>query len=526
MRLAGPAGALVLLIAGALSACGSTDERAVAAAPDASSIRGPRDLPYYDVAWAKALTLEAMNARVVSRESVDGLDILSVQYDAFDQPIAASDGARVIRWRQRGALILPPAPLLRGKALAVNVHNDDAGSAEAPRSYVRRAMAVAQAFRIPVLVHGWLPDVLEPIDGRSVHATQDLVMQRLLAAGIESAGDLPMDGSYLFNGNPLAKADMVSLTLLQRLVQQERGSPVEEVAALGISKEGAAHWILGAVDDRVAVLGTGGYYVHDSRETYERYGKDTGWRLPWKGAERPEYDGVRSLFNTFWRFCDWVNETEAGQLVARTTMDPARWYDDIRARHVVVFGDLGIMPTQHDGPWPFWAEVKPLHSLHHPSWRYVRVFGGSGVYMDEQGIDDMGLSMLPHLADLLVNDATLPATPRVDIDQVGDRQVRVRAQAAVSPDLPREALVLYGTSTGHSFRDPEDWHTATMRETATGSWELELPVVPNGQELALMVVVRERVTRGPLQYWRSASSLPIEQFPLPEYDLPGPRWKN
>ena len=526
MRPASARIGVVALVIALLAACSSMFDAAGTHVPAASNIKGPRELPYYDVAWAKALTLESMNARIVSRDAVDGIDILALEYDAFDQPIAAADGVKVVRWRQRGTLILPPAPLPLGKAVTVNVHSDDAGDRNQPHSFVNMGLDIARAFHLPVLIHGWMPDVLTAADGKGVHDTQVLALSRLLAARVEDADKLPMDGRFMFNGNPLAKADMVSLTLAQRLIKRERSRDITEFASLGISKEGAAHWILGALDDRVTVLGPGGYYVHDSKVAYDRYGKDTNWRFPWVGGERPEYDGLRQLFSTFWRVLDWVNTTDAGQLVARTTMDPARWYQDIRARHVVVFGDLGFMPGQHDGPWPFWAENQPLATFTHPSWRYVRVFDGSGVFMDANGIGEMGLSMLPQLADLLVNDAVMPGTPIVEATAIGERQVAITATAAVTPGLPHDALLIYAVSPERGLRDRERWKIVPMAETGPGTWKLALPAIPDSHGLTYMVEVRERATTGELSYWRSASSLPVERFPVPEFDVPGPRWKD
>ncbi len=495
-----------------------------AVSPSAAEIHGPEDLPYYDVAWAKALTLESMNARILSRDTAEGVDIIEVSYDAFDQPIDTDEGVKSIRWRQRGWLVLPQTIMHEGKALALNIHDVDGGDKDNPRSSVGMGVTAARAFGIPVLIHGWRPDVVAEIAGRSFHDTQVLAFDRLLSAHITSADELPMDGRYLFNGNPLAKADMVSLTLLQRLTQQERHDAITQIASLGISKEGAAHWILGAIDDRVTVLGPGGYYAHDARETYERYGGDTGWRFPWKGGDRPEYDGLRALFVAFWKFLDWEDSTEAGRLVARTTTDPAAWYSQIKAKHVLVFGDLGIVPGQHDGPWPFWAENKPLAAFKHPSWRYVRAFDGSGVLMDQQGIDEMGLSMLPQLADLLVNETTLPETPSVAVTEIADRQVSIHASAQMSAGLEHEALLLYAISPERGLRDPETWRVAAMEETAPGVWDLLVPPVPADEGLTFIVVVREKATAGDLTYWRSASSMPMERFPVAQFNLPGPRW--
>lgn len=526
MRATGGLAALTLfLLAGCASVKVASAMRGLpvhAGTPAAAYIRGPRDLPYYDLAWAKGLTLSSMNARVVSRDFVDGIDIIAVEYDAFDQPIAAEVGVKTVRWRQRGWLVLPQTLLHNAKAVAINVHNDVAGDKNNPRSFLGMGIGVAKAFGIPVLIYGWLPDVVASVDGRGFHEAQELAMDRLLAAHIEAADDMPMDGRYLFNGNPLAKADMVSLTLLQRLVQKERGSNITEIGSMGISKEGASHWILGAIDDRITVLGAGGYYAHDAREIYDRYGKDNGWRFPWKGGERPEYDGLRKLFTAFWRFLNWEYSTAAGRLLERTTTDPVNWYSQIRAKHVLVFGDLGLPPNQHDAPWPFWAENKPLATFKHPSWRYVRAFDGSGVMMDQQGIGEMGQSMLPQLADLLVNDATLPGTPAVTVTQIAERQVAVSSKAQVTPGLAHELLLLYAMSAERGLRDREYWHIVPMTEAGPGAWKLQIPAVPAGQGLTLMVVVREKVTVGKLGYWRSASSMPVERFPVPEFNLPGP----
>lgn len=495
--------------------------------PAPSQIHSPKDLPYYDIKWAKSLTLSDMHARIVSRDRLGSFEVLSIQFDAFDQPIVGPKGVQTVRWRQHAALVLPPAPLRVDKALTFNVHDDDFGDKARPRSDVGMALSVAKAFGIPVMIHGWMPDVVKEVDGKIFHDTQDMVMRRLLAAHIEAAKDLPMDGRYLFNGNPLAKGDMVALTLLQRIVAQERGVNIREFASAGGSKEGQSHWILGAVDDRVAVLAPGGLYWHDTREMLERYRKDWNWRFPWKGGDKPEWDGLRSLFQTLWKLSDWILSTEAGQLVARTTTDPASWYSDVHARQVVIFGDLGLTPGQHDGPWPFWAENKPLSSFKHPAWRYVRIYDGSGALMDEKGIDEMGLSLLPQLADALVNDSRLPDTPVVDVKTIAARQVQIRVNVHFAPGLAHEVLVLYAMSAERGLRDRESWHTEQLQASRSGAWSGSLPPVPAGQGLALIVVARERVKAGELSYWRSASSLPIERFPLPQFDNnPGPGWRE
>jgi hypothetical protein len=504
---------------------------AAPAAADPTTYDSPRDLPYYDIKWAKALSLSDMNV-LVTRDQQDGYDILTVEFAAFDQPFATPKGVQNIRWRQRAVLVLPPAALKAGpnvanKALAYNVHDVPFGEKTSPRSYVGINLSIAKAFGIPVMVHGWVPDFMKEIVGESYHGTQETIMRALLKAGIESAKDMPWDGRYLFNGNPLVKGDMVALTLLQRLVKQERGTDVTELASMGNSKEGASHWTLGAVDDRIKVLAPGGCYWQDTAGILDHYSKDLNWRMPWKSAREPAYGSVDDLFNTFYKYADWITSTEAGSVMARTTTDSVNWYDKIYAKHLVVFGDIGLVPGQHDGPWPFWAENEPLSKMKHPSWRYVRIYDADGTLMYEKGIGEMGLSLLPQMADLLINDAVLPGKPTVELSEVAARQIRVTASAPFTAGLEQEVVVVYAISPERGLRDAEYWHIATAQKSKAGTWEAVLPTVPQGQGLTVIVVARERAKAGELSYWRSASTLPVERFPVPQFNSPpGPDWRE
>jgi hypothetical protein len=476
----------------------------------------PRDLlAYYEPDRIKSLRYDDLNVKVLSHDRKDGYDVYRLRFAGFDQLIAGAQGLVKIRWDQWGILVLPPGPLATTKGIACDcaLGLDDANG-------LKMISDISRAYGIPVLSHGPMDDVMKPVDGDGVHGTQDKVMRRLLATGVESAGSLPMDGRYLFNGNPLAKADMVATTLLQRMVERERGSSVTEIAAMGGSKEGASHWIMGALDDRIKVLAPGGYYWHDTAETLKRYEQDLGWKFPWKQDFRPDKDGLDRLFETAWRLGDWMERTEAGKVVARTTFDPASWYDEVLAKHVVVFGDLGLRPEQHDAPWAFWSENEPLSRFKHPSWRYVRMHERRGI------ISEMALDLLPEMAELLMYDITTPTALKYELAKREGGAATLKLQARVADDAPSEALALVGVSPERGLRDSKYWKTVSMRSTGRGQWAVDLPAPPPGHGVAVIAVVRERVQRGSLSFWRSDSTLPIEVVaaPRPAVTKTRPRW--
>ena len=79
------------------------------------------------------------------------------------------------------------------------------------------------------------------------------------------------------------------------------------------------------------------------------------------------------------------------------------------------------------------------------------------------------------------------------------------------------------------LRPRADWKTAALAAVAghPGRFISEmLPEVPQDSALTFMVVVKELVERPPIRYWRSASSLPEERFPLPAHHAKLPSWKD
>jgi hypothetical protein len=495
---------------------GDTRKRGPGDVPDLIS---PRSLPYYDLKWAKALTLEDMKLKVVARARKEGVELIRVSYSAFNQPFAAADGTlKTLPWRQRAVLFLPPAhPDGTAKARQAVIYN--CHDAEGHRLFTEWGVGVAKAFGLPVLIHGWEPDVVKELEGRNYHLTQERLIDRLLQARIERAEDLPMDGRYLLNGWPLVKGDMVSITLLQRLVFQETGGQIEEVGALGISKEGGAHWILGAVDDRIAVLAPGGSAHESWTDLLDHYRRD------WNGS-MPASVGRLPLFEAVLRLGDWLAATEAGHKMDRA-MSPEYWPDQIRARHVLISGDLGAV-GQHDVIWPILAENRFLGRFSHPSWRYVRAYDGSGVSLNDAA-GELGRSLLPHVADLLTLGTRTPSTPKVSVSEESRRLI-VRAECSIDGHLRTEAVLVYIIAQDRNvcLRAKEDWKTTTMILVPgqVGQFASEaLPEVPPDHAITFVVVVKELVERPPIRYWRSASSLPQEQFPRPEHDQKLPSWK-
>jgi hypothetical protein len=274
------------------------------------------------------------------------------------------------------------------------------------------------------------------------------------------------------------------------------------------------------VDDRVAVLAPGGSAHESWRDLMEHYRSD------WHGS-LPASVGHVPLFEEVLRLGDWLTTTEAGRKMDRA-MSPEYWSNQIYARHLLISGDLGAQ-DQHDVIWPILAENHCLAALKTPSWRYVRAYDGSGVSLNDAA-GELGRSLLPHVADLLTLGTLTPSTPKVHVAEEG-RRLRVRADCAVDGGLRTEAVLVYIMARDRNIclRPRADWKTAALAAVAghPGRFISEmLPEVPQDSALTFMVVVKELVERPPIRYWRSASSLPEERFPLPAHHAKLPSWKD
>ncbi|MCI0541515.1 MAG: hypothetical protein L0Z50_40470 [Verrucomicrobiales bacterium] len=264
------------------------------------------------------------------------------------------------------------------------------------------------------------------------------------------------------------------------------------------------------MDDRVAVLCPMSFFGESFRELGHRY------CLDWNGAT-PQ--GIESLFHATFRFIDWMEKTEAGAAVDRT-LSVEHWPGLIRARHILVTGDIG-RPPQHDSAWPLLTENKFLEKLQHSSWRYVRTFD------DGTGAGDMSRSVPAQAAELLVDGVHPPTTPVVKVVEKG-RRISVAVTSQIEPKLPTEAHLLYLFTPGRKLPLYGDrWKDEAMIpvEGKPGEFTFELPETPPDQMVTFLVVVRQLVKRDDIAYWRSASSLPQECFALPTHDAKLPSWR-
>ncbi|MHB0999982.1 MAG: hypothetical protein ACYC27_12115 [Armatimonadota bacterium] len=475
----------------------------------------PREFPMYDLEWAKNLTLDKMSFTEINRTVIDGIECVEVAFSAFDQPFATLDGGVIVLpWRQRGQLYLPSEPRAGlHQGVLFNVH-DILGYEGWSGTQVDWGVGIARAFGIPVLIHGWAADVVFQIANMGYHSTQLPVLNHFWDLKIEKYDDLPIDGRYMvINGNPLVKGDMVAITMFQRLVSNEIGMTIDEVGSLGISKEGSAHWILGAVDDRIAVLALGGAAHHLPGDMMERYMAD------WKGICPPvaaAMEGFGDWVRLMMQFGNYSLSTEAGRVMDKVN-SPKHWPEQIYARHVMMCGDIG----QHDGAWPITCENSFYKSFTHPSYRYVRAYDGTGVMFDE-GIGEVGRGVFPHVADLLVYGSETPDTPQVTAEEQG-RQATIHMRCTVDDCLESEAILVYVIAPDRALTmySPDiSWQIVPMQPLPSKPGELEAEYtldVPESHQMTYIVIIREQVERSPITYWRTASSMPKECFPLPEH---------
>jgi hypothetical protein len=138
---------------------------------------------------------------------------------------------------------------------------------------------------------------------------------------------------------------------------------------------------------------------------------------------------------------------------------------------------------------------------------------------------ELGRGVFFQTVDLLLDDITTPTTPTVRWTEERPRQVRIHATSQTAPSLKTAAAVVYAIAPTRGLHDPGLWKTSMMKPIGAGMWEADLPEVPQDHGLTFLVSVREAATRGSLNYWRSAASIPEELFPLPEHTNPGPKWR-
>ena len=164
-----------------------------------------------------------------------------------------------------------------------------------------------------------------------------------------------------------------------------------------------------------------------------------------------------------------------------TSMSPEHWAGRLRAKHVLIFGDVGVIPGQHD-IFPILAERGFLQRFKHPSWQYVRTYDRPGVELND-GLKEheLGRGVFFQAADLLLDDIITPTTPTMRWTEPRPRQVRIRASSRTAPSLKTAATVVYAIAPTRGLHDPGLWKAIRMQSVGAGTWEADLPEVPQGQ---------------------------------------------
>ena len=498
----------------ALTFSGVSASRAQQATPPPAS---PRDVEWYEVDRMKGLTLSELNWRETRRFKLGDVTVIAGEFDAFDWSTFSRELQPItLRWLQRAALFLPPdSPDDADDSCPCGViasnHDDDQMSEWAAENRWERWAGLGRAFGIPVMVHGWRsPEMTRPAGFGDFHPMQFPLLAHLLDGSYCEWGDLPLDGSLVFNASPLTKADLVANTLFQRLVEAEGGS-LERIGAWGGSKEGQSLWTLAAIDDRLDVVGPGGMFYQDMHALADAY------RREWGGEDR----GEGGIIGLVLAFSDWAKNTELGRIVDRTLL-PVHFTDEFYPRVVLVWGDVA-QKGMHDGTYALGAETPFLNGFRSVPWYYFRSTGGN--------VEPESMPRWSMVADLLVNEDHERLWPKVvsaEAEADGRRRVRIRA-AVRTPELSGLEVRAW-TAKSHSrwWTEVEggQWDALPMaREGEGGTWVTEWSEpVPDDLAFAFIVEARVRVQAGDFTYHRVDTSQPQFLWQKPAFDIPIKPW--
>jgi hypothetical protein len=500
-------------------------------------------------------------------------DFRAFTHEFFDDdPL---DGpTKTLPWKQQGILCVPamthivaPGFAKRGVMLDVQVIDTTLEPPHPFNKYYLDAMcrALTKSFEIPFFIHGWEADVVDEAYGANFHESQQYWIERALEAfdadNVTDVEDLVRsDYERILTDDVLAKGNMVALSAFQALVDREAElSPecemswgtgectpgrLEKVAAAGISKSGRAMWLLGAVDDRVEVLVPMGYFAEDRAAYIDDIITDWNCDI--------SHIAEQSLYESILRLGDWARDTAAGQ--HWTAHDSVlTWQSELYPAHVLIGGDIG-KPNFHDNAFPVMAENDFLTGFTHPSWRYARFFDDNTTPDYQPETDALGAtwqSNLLYAADLLLNGAsTVPTTPTTSAAPVPSAPFDPTAPCTnatgcgvklsmstgnLTAGISTEIVLLYLVSDSRHRRDATtaaQWATASSgvytHQTTSATANVTIGV-PKDKMLTYMWVVRQArsVNTSPNQtsFWRSASSIPKEAFPLPNNSCTLPDWR-
>ncbi|MFQ5748973.1 MAG: hypothetical protein ACE5H3_05880, partial [Planctomycetota bacterium] len=471
---------------------------------------------FFEVGRLKNLTLPEMNWVETGRLDENGVTVIAGTFDAFDwNTFDSGENPIRLRWLQRAVLFLPPNypnntnPGDRAATRGVLYNRHDGNPAGEPL-YTVWGVEFARNFNVPVLIHGWSPALTHPAGFNSVHEMQFPLLKLFLRRRFCKWGDVPIDGSYAINGNILVKGDLVAITLLQRLAQQE-GGKVKKVGSLGISKEGNSHWTLAAVDDRVEIVAPGGHYAEDIHRLAQAYYTD--W-----GAKNRFQSGVKVNFTKlFLRLEDWYRSTELGGILDRIS-NAANFQDQIYSDFVLISGDT-TLAWQHDKAFPLGAETHFLRRFGPVPWRYVRIPDGSGILLDGN-LSQRAASLLPMVADkLLAPKAPAPAIQQVWVETSNDRRFRVHA---VQAPLPTLALSLWAATSKNRWWTQVvqgSWVESSMSSSGSSQWVSDWSApIPGDEAVAFFIEARTIAQYGSYWFYRIDTSQPHFLWPRPSLD--------
>ncbi len=468
--------------------------------------QSPRDVDWYQVDTMQNLSLSQMHWTETSRSDINGVTAIEGTFDAFDwNTYDASFHPITLRWHQRAILFLPPGyPNIHGpgatRGLLYNVH--DRSLTEEPH-YTVWGVELCRAFAIPVLIHGWDPQLTLPAGYQSINQMQFPLITRFLANGYCQTDDVPIDGSWGVNGNVLVKGDIVAVTLLQRLAESE-GGQVLTVGITGISKEGNALWVHAAVDDRLEVIAPGGHPAEDFAALVNAYDRD------WGGKDRFANTAGFNLTQLLTRLGRWYAGTPLGQTVDHLS-NASTFTQLLYPRVVLVSGDV-TLGWMHDKIYPLGVEEQFLSSFNTVPWRYIRAASGTGVAMDG-GSPAQAWSIMPMVADLMTGKklAEYPFVSSVQAEVTPDRRFKVNAVVNTQNDPTATVSLWWATSRDRWWTQvvQGSWTETPMHSLGSGQWESPWSAsIPADQAVCYFVEVRIRTTRNTYWFYRIDSSQP------------------
>jgi hypothetical protein len=543
----------------------------------------PRNNTFYDLTWAKALEgvdyfddwaewdgvtgLDGTELRYREIARVPGTGWTTVYYEfrAFSHPFVDTDATpTVLPWKQFGALCLPPmADVVDGgfakRGVMLDIQAFDGYDPPHPfnSDYLQESCErITGMYKVPFFIHGWDADVVDSLFSKNYHQSQldwaDRVLDDFDSRNVTDVED--------FSGNQyervliddvLAKANMVALTAFQRFVDREvdqsdecddvSGSEdcstgkLEKVAAAGMSKSGRAMWILGAVDDRVDVLVPMGFLAEDRAAYIDDIVTD--WDCDISHIPSPDQD----LYESILRIGDWVRETAAGQHFAAQD-SVLTWQNELYPTHILIGGDIG-KPGFHDNAFPVMAENDFLNGFTHSSWRYARFFDDNSSVTGSDPLGATWRSNLLYAADLLVGGALGPGTPSTSIttsshtstapctNSTGCTVTLSMTAPGLAASTLSETVLLYLKSTSRHRRDATtaaQWQSATTGQYTSPGTSVTLGAtigVAQGEMLTYMWVMRQATTVNSIPFWKTASSIPKEAYPLANNTCALPDWR-